>query len=192
MGSLCAVNYLKRYGGELNGVILSALPANNSAAGMGKKYLKLKKMMKGARYRDESANKLMFASYASKFKGETSPYAWINSDPNCVDAYSKDEHCAFLCTVDGYLSLLDLLTGAYEKKDWKVVNNMLPVFIAVGADDPCAEGEAGVKAGCAYLKSVGYPRTECKAYYGMRHEIHNEPKKEEPLNDMRNHLIAWL
>lgn len=33
MGSLCALNYLKRYGSELSGVILSALPAHNPAAG---------------------------------------------------------------------------------------------------------------------------------------------------------------
>lgn len=192
MGSLCAVNYMQRFGSEINGVILSGLPANNSAASVGKKYLKLKKMLKGARFRDESVNKLMFANYASRFKGETSSYSWICADPESLRAYEADPKCGFLCTVDGYMSLLDLLTGAYERKNWKNVNNMLPVFIAVGADDPCAEGEKGAAEGEKYFKSVGFLRAEHKAYADMRHEIHSERKKDEPLGDMLNRLIAWL
>lgn len=192
MGSLCAVNYMQRFGNELSGVILSGLPADNSAASVGKKYLKLKKMLKGARYRDESVNKLMFSNYASRFKGETSPYAWVCGDTEHLKAYDADPKCGFLCTVDAYLSLLDLLTEAYEKKNWKNVNNMLPVFIAVGADDPCAEGEKGAAKGEEYFKSVGFLRAEHKAYADMRHEIHNEKNSAIPLNDMLNRLAAWL
>ena len=192
MGSLCAVNYLRRFGSELNGVILSGFPANNSAAPMGKKYLKLKRMLKGARFRDESVNKLMFANYAARFKGESSPYSWICADAEHRSAYEADPKCGFLCTVDGYLSLLDLLTEAYERKTWKNVNNMLPVFIAVGADDPCAEGEKGAAEGERYFKSLGFVRAEHKAYPGMRHEIHGERNCQQPLGDMLNRLIAWL
>lgn len=192
MGSLCAVNYLKRYASGFSGMILSGLPANNSAAALGKKYLKVKKMMKGGRYRDESVNKLMFSNYAAKFKGESSPYAWINSDPACVKAYEDDPLCGFLGTVDGYLSLIDLLIGAYERKDWKVTNNLMPIFIAVGASDPCAEGEKGAREGEAYFKAVGYVRTESKVYPAMRHEIHNEPNGMAVMNDMLGKLNAWL
>lgn len=192
MGALCAMNYLKEYGAELSGVILSGLPANNAAAGAGKQYLKLKKMMKGARYRDESVSKLMFSSYASKFKGETSSYCWINSDPEKIKAYDDDPKCGFLGTIDGYLSLLNLMTGAYDGKNWKNVNNMLPIYIAVGADDPCAEGEKGAKEGEAYLKKLGFVRTEYRAYPEMRHEVHNEKNGEKVVSEMLDRLIAWL
>ena len=192
MGALCAMNYLKQYGSELNGVILCGLPANNPAAGAGKQYLKLKKMVKGARYRDESVLKLMFSSYASKFKGETSPYCWINSVPEKIREYENDPKCGFLGTIDGYLSLLNLMTGAYDAKGWKNVNNMLPIFIPVGADDPCAEGEKGANAGEAYLKKLGFVRAESKAYPEARHEVHNDKNCELAVGDMLNRLIAWL
>lgn len=200
MGSLCALNYLKRYGSELSGVILSALPAHNPAAGAGVQYLKLKQRLRGGRYRDENAEKLIFKSYASAFRDENSKYAWINSDPALVEAYAADPHCAFPGTVDGYLSLLELMLGAYDRRNWDNVNNLLPVFIAVGACDPCAAGacdpcaagEKGASAGEKYLKSLGFVRTEHQVYPGMRHEIHNEPRGTQVMDDMLNRLLLWL
>lgn len=192
MGSLCALNYLKRYGSELSGVILSALPAHNPAAGAGVQYLKLKQRLRGGRYRDENAEKLIFKSYASAFRDENSKYAWINSDPALVEAYAADPHCAFPGTVDGYLSLLELMLGAYDRRNWDNVNNLLPVFIAVGACDPCASGEKGASAGEKYLKSLGFVRTEHQVYPGMRHEIHNEPRGTQVMDDMLNRLLLWL
>ena len=192
MGALIAMAYTKRWSKNLNGVILSGLPADNPAAGAGKAYLKMKKTFKGAHYRDESVNKLMFKSYCTPFKGETSPYCWMNSDPDKVKEYEDDPLCGQLGTLDGYLSLLDLMTEAYDKKGWDKVSGMLPVLICVGADDPCAEGEKGAAEGEKFLKSMGLVRTEHVSYEGMRHEIHNEPKAYLPLHDMLVKLIAWM
>lgn len=192
MGSLIGMAYTKRWSKGLSGVILSGLPANNAAAGAGKAYLKMKKAFKGAHYRDESVNKLMFKSYCTPFKGETSPYCWMNSDPVKVKEYEDDPLCGQLGTLDGYMSLLDLMTEAYDKKGWDKVSGLLPILITVGADDPCAEGEKGAAEGEKFLKSMGLVRTEHQSYEGMRHEIHNEPKAYLPLHDMLVKLIAWM
>lgn len=192
MGSLIGMAYTKRWSNDLNGVILSGLPAYNAAAGAGKAYLKMKKAFKGARYRDESVNKLMFKSYCTPFKGETSPYCWMNSDPDKVKEYEADPLCGQLGTLDGYMALLDLMTEAYDKKGWDKVNGMLPVLITVGADDPCAEGEKGAAAGEKFLKDMGLVRAEHVSYEGMRHEIHNEPKAHLPLHQMLVKLIEWM
>ncbi len=183
MGALIAMNYMKAYASELSFCILSGLPANVKAAAAGKQYMKLKRMLKGARYRDESVSKLMFSSYSSRFKGESSPFAWINSDPDRVKEYADDPLCGKLCTVDCYMALLDLLTAAYDKKGWQS-GEKPPVSILVGSDDPCAEGLEGVKNGAEYLKSVGFTSVEYKAYDSMRHEIHNEPRRDICVSDM--------
>ena len=166
--------------------------AHNPAAGAGVQYLKLKQRLRGGRNRDENAEKLIFKSSASAFRDENSKYAWINSDPALVEAYAADPHCAFPGTVDGYLSLLELMLGAYDRRNWDNVNNLLPVFIAVGACDPCAAGEKGASAGEKYLKSLGFVRTEHQVYPGMRHEIHNEPRGTQVMDDMLNRLLLWL
>lgn len=183
MGALCALSYAKAYSAELSGVVLSGMPAPNPYAGAGKKYLKLKKLVKGARYRDQSVNKLMFDNYSAKFKGEASAFCWLNSDPERVRAYENDPKCGFLCTVDGYLSLLDLLTSAYEERG-AVKNTALGVRLLAGADDPCVGGDEGVQKQLSYLKTVGFTRVSSRLYPGMRHEIHNEPAGDQVIRDI--------
>ena len=184
MGSLVALNYLKKHSSELKSVILSGLPENNNAAGAGKQYLKIRKMLKGDRHRDENVNKLMFKSYASAFKGENNPHAWINSNPERVKEYDADPLCGRLGTVDGYMSLIDLLIGAYDQKGYENVSNLLKISVLVGADDPCAGFAEGAVKSANTLKKIGFENTEVKAYPGMRHEIHNEDGWKEVYNDI--------
>lgn len=186
MGALIAINHLKKHSHALSGAVLSGLPENNAAAGAGKKYLKLKKLIKGDRFRDEAAEKLMFKAYSKPFPGADSPHVWINSNPERVREYDNDPLAGQLGTVDGYLSLLDLLTGAYDGKGFEGIDNLLSVRILVGEDDPCAGGRSGSNKSCAYLKKAGFANTTVKQYGGMRHEIHNEDGAEEVYRDILN------
>ena len=190
MGSLIALSFLKRWGNEVSGVILSALPQFVSAAGAGKTYLKLKRRFKGGSYRDSAVQKLMSSNYA--IKGESSPFAWLNSDPARVKEYEDDPLCGNLGTVDAYIALLDLMQDAYSKDGWQKVNPLCPIFLAAGADDPCAGGDEGSSAGEKFLKSVNLMRVERKVYPGMRHELHNEPSAPIVIHDYQNKLSAWL
>ena len=191
MGALCAIVYIKRYGGGVSGTILTGLPANNPAVGAGKAYLKLRKRLKGAHYRDESVNKLMMSNYSARFKSESSPFSWLNSDPQKVKQYEDDPGCGNLGTIDGYMTVLELMSDAYDKKGWESFNQFMPIFIAVGADDPCADGEKGASNAEAYLKNLGFVRAEHKSYAGMRHELHNEPGSSLPIGDMVSRLNSW-
>ncbi|MBQ3668110.1 MAG: alpha/beta fold hydrolase, partial [Clostridia bacterium] len=168
MGSLITMCYMKRWGNEVSGVLLSGLPENNPALGAGKAYLKVKKTFKGGDFRDTAVQKLMSSGYA--IKGEASPFAWINSDPERVKQYEDDPQCGQLGPIEGYIALLNIMQEAYNKKGWGKVNPLCPFFIAVGADDPCAGGEKGASAGEQYLKSLNLVKVEHKAYPGMRHE----------------------
>ena len=190
MGSLISLCYMKRWGNEISGVILSALPADNAALGAGKAYLKLKRRFKGADYRDPSIKKLLANSYA--ITGESSPFAWLNSDPERVKEYEADPLCGQLGAVEGYIALIDIMQDAYSKKGWEKVSPMCPFFLAAGSDDPCAEGEKGMAAAEQYLKSLNLVRVEHKTYQGMRHELHNEPSAPTVIHDYLNRLIAWL
>ena len=124
----------------------------------------------------------MFGSYDGKFKNENIQNAWLNTDKTAVLAYNDDPLCGGCCTVDGYLSLIDLLIGAYALKEYRLVNNLLPIDIFVGECDPCVGFEAGAKKSQAFLKKVGFIKTNLHVRRGMRHEIHNEPDGESVIN----------
>lgn len=184
MGSLVALNHLKNAGTRFSGVALSGLPVNTPAAAAGKQLLKLKRRLKGDRYRDDAARKLLFVGYDQKFKNEGLENAWLNSDPEAVKAYNDDPLCGGCCTVDGYISLIDLLIKAYTAKEYRLINNLLPVDVFVGEFDPCAGFAAGAQKSVQFLKKVGFVRAKVHICEGMRHEIHNEPDGEKIISEI--------
>ena len=192
MGTLVALNYLKNACTRVSGVVLSGLPANTPAAIAGKQLLKLKRKLKGEKYRDDSARKLLFSAYNAKFKDENIENAWLNTDLNAVLAYNNDPLCGGLCTVDGYLSLIDLLIGAYTGKEYRLINNMLPLDIFVGEADPCVGFEAGAKKSEAFFKKLGFVNAKLHVLKGMRHEIHNEPEGESVIKAMAKAITDSL
>lgn len=184
MGSLVALNHLKNACTRFSGVVLSGLPVNTPAAAAGKQLLKLKRKLKGAKHRDESAQKLLLGGYDVKFKQENLKNAWLNSNPEAVKAYNEDPLCGGCATIDGYLSLIDLLIGAYALKEYRLINNLLPIDIFVGEMDPCAGFGDGARKSEAFLKKVGFARTRLHVMEGMRHEIHNEPNADMVIGEM--------
>lgn len=186
MGTLVALNHLKNACTRFSGVVLSGLPVNTPAAAAGKQFLKIRRRLKGDKHHDESAKKLMFSGYDAKFKNENLLNAWLNSDKCAVQAYNDDPLCGGTATVDGYMSLIDLLIGAYTLKEYRLVNNLLPIDIFVGESDPCAGFEAGAKKSEAFLKKVGFVNVRLHVLKGMRHEIHNEPDGENVIREFVN------
>lgn len=192
MGTLVALNYLKNACTRVSGVVLSGLPANTPAAVAGKQLLKLKRKLKGDTYRDDGARKLLFSAYDAKFKDENIVNAWLNTDKNAVQAYNDDPLCGGLCTVDGYLSLIDLLIGAYTAKDYRLINNVMPIDIFVGEFDPCVGFEAGAKKSEAFLRKLGFVNVSLHVLQGKRHEIHNEPDGDNVMKDFAKAFMDSL
>ena len=184
MGTLVALNLLKNACTRFSGVVLSGLPVNTPAAAAGKQFLKLKRKMKGEKYRDDSARKLLFSAYDAKFKNEQIENAWLNTDKEAVKAYNDDPLCGGCATVDGYLSLIDLLIGAYNRKEYRLINNLLPIDIFVGASDPCVGFEEGAKKSEAFFKKLGFVCVGLHVLEGKRHEIHNEPDGEKVMREI--------
>ena len=186
MGTLVVLNHLKHACTRISGVVLSGLPVNTPAAAAGKQFLKLRRKLKGDKHHDESAKKLMFGDYDVRFKDENLPNAWLNSDKCAVQAYNDDPLCGDTATVDGYMSLIDLLVGAYALKEYRLINNLLPIDIFVGESDPCVGFEAGAKKSEAFLKKVGFVNVKLHVLKGMRHEIHNELDGVNVMKDFVN------
>ena len=71
----------------------------------------------------------------------------------------------------------------------KLVSGMpkeLPVFIISGSEDQVGNNGVGVRAVYDQYKDMGMEDVSLKLYEGYRHEIHNEPIREEVFTDMLN------
>ena len=64
----------------------------------------------------------------------------------------------------------------------------LPILLVAGALDPVGNKGRGVKSTAALFKKAGIKDVEVKLYQGMRHEILNEPGKQQVYDD----VLAWI
>ena len=191
MGSMIVRSYCKRYDSQISGLIVCGSPSYNSAAGLGAVLARITWMFNGWKYRSSFLTKLAMGSYSRKFRKEGSPVAWISSDKAVVAAYEADPLCGFPFTVNGYYNLFRLMQDAYSEKGWAMANPGLPVLFIAGADDPCIVNIRQFSKAVEAMRSRGYSDISSKIYPGMRHEIHNEPRKEEVWNDIALALDTW-
>ena len=182
MGALIGHSYLKRYENIVDGAIFSGMPAYNKNLGIAKM---LANMMK-----PKSVSKLLTdASDYNKFIARpNTKFDWLSYNTENVDAYISDPLCGFPFTNRGFYDLLDGMQDVYNKSDWRVLKNQMPILFIVGEDDVCADVGTGFKNALNHLTKVGYNKIEANIYQNMRHEILNEKEKKVVYKD----ILTWL
>ena len=179
MGTLVSTTYLKKYDSFLDGIFLSGMPCKNSAAGLGIKLVNILSTFNGEYYRSDFVDSIVIGAFAGKFKREGSPYAWLSTDPEVWKKYDEDPKCGFVFTLNGYKTLLELMQSAHKYGSWAMKNPDMPVRLFAGSDDPCAGGKRKFSKTVKMFKQAGYTNIESTLFEGFRHELHNEPVKDE-------------
>lgn len=192
MGSLVVRNYVKKYDNEIDGLFVCGSPSNNSAASVGLNLCKFLQNIHGDDYRSEFIQKLMFGSYDKAFGNEHEPNCWICTDKGEVQKYNDSELCGFTFTLNGFISLIKLVQGAYNTENWTVRKPDLPIQFISGSDDPCHAGKKHFEEAVQHMKNVGYKNVESRLFDGMRHEILNEKEKMDVYSFVKDTLEKWI
>ncbi len=176
MGTLVARAYAPRYGRDIDGLILSGSPGENSAAKAG---LLLTEILTAVHRSRRARSKLMDAMvngpFAKPFKNQ-GPFGWLSANQDNVKAYVDDPLCGFGFTLNGYRALLNLMIAAYD--DTQAIRRNLPVHFMSGQDDSCAPNPKGFQAAIDNIRSRGVTQVTGKMYPGLRHELFNEGVQE--------------
>lgn len=184
MGSLVVRMYTKKYDSELDMLIVCGSPSKNPMLAAGEKIAAIQKKFLGDRHKSKALEAASFGAFAGKFKGEKSRFCWCCSDPRVVREYEESSLCGFTFTVDGYEALFRLMRECYGREGWLCRNPHLPVLFVGGADDPCIGGARKYAQAVQHMRRSGYKNTKGKLYPGMRHEILNEPGKQQVFRDI--------
>lgn len=189
MGSFMARRYLIEHGGALDGAIICGTGyqppavlaiASAIAACIG--------AVKGDRYRPESLKKMAFGSYNKRIPDAKSPNSWLSRDDEVVKRYDSDPMCTFSFTADGYRTLFGVLKFIQKKKNYGRIPKDLPVFMVAGEEDPVGNYGKGVEKVFRAYSDIGIEDISLKLYPNDRHEILNEPDKEDIYSD----ILLWL
>jgi alpha-beta hydrolase superfamily lysophospholipase len=192
MGSLAVRVYLQRWAADIDGLVVCGCPGYNPATDLGLALVRLLKKLKGERARSRLINALINGGFSGRFRGEGSPFAWLNSDPVAVAQYEKDPACGFLFTLNGYEALFTLIKCCYRGSGWQVPKPHMPVLFLSGADDPCMISRRRLLEAAELLRAVGYTDVSVNTYSGMRHEILLEPGRDLVVADLLRYLDKLL
>lgn len=127
--------------------------------------------------------RLVFGAYNGKFKDARSPNDWICTDRAVVDAYTNDPMCGGNATVGLIGDMLGGIAMIQDKKNLDRMPKNLPVLFIAGYSDPVGNMSKGVKKTAEVFRAVGMKDVSVRFYDG-RHEILNEPCREQVFQDV--------
>lgn len=188
MGSFLACDYCLVHQSGLAGVVLSAMGFFTPLQLLpGLALANLICALGGEKKPAKLLEAISFAGYNRDWAPPRTEKDWISSNTRKVDAYVADPLCGFTITAGAYRDMFLGMQKLYPKK-LSALDKRIPVLLYSGALDPLGGRGAGVRKFAAALKGAGVMDVTVKLYENGRHEMHNEPNREEVLQ----YLIDWM
>lgn len=190
MGTLISTSFFKQYGDELSGLLLSGMPGYNPAAGAGKALIRTKGAVQGWHHRSRQIAGILNGPFAKAFPNENDPFAWLSVDKDNIARYHADPKCGFMFTLRGYMTLMNLMSTVYGKAPFQGTRRDIPIRLISGAEDPCRVNDATFLKSVELFKNAGFTNVTYELIPEQRHEIFNDTKREETLNDLAAFINA--
>lgn len=143
---------------------------------------------RGERHVSALVDGLGAGAYGKQIENAQTDLDWLATDPEVVAEYQRDPFCGQPFTVGAYHTLLSLVADATDARLARGIPHGLPLLFIAGSDDPVGECGAGVHRAVEMYRKAGSERVDEKIYVGARHEILNEPIKDEVHRD----VCTWL
>lgn len=190
IGALIATVYIKKYDSFLNGLFLSGMPADKPARIAANLLVMLFIAMRGEYHRSSLINYLIMGRYYRPFAAEGSEFSWLSADPDNVVKYEINPKCGYIYTLNGFKTILDLMSRTYTKGSWIRKNPELPVRMFWGQDDTCISGRSDLNNTVHLFSYNGYTDVGYIIYPEQRHEVFQDYKRENVYSDALNELEA--
>ncbi len=189
MGSFILRNYLFRYGTGIEGAIICGTGSKSKALVMVSQIIAaVQGVVLGDAHVSKFIDRLAFGSSNKKIADAKTPFDWLCTDAEVVDAYIKDELCGFTFTVNGFKTLFQLLKRLNKTENLNKMPKDLPVIFISGDMDPVGDYGEGVRKAYEDFQNAGMKRISMKLYPGGRHELLNETNKKQVYED----LYPWI
>lgn len=193
MGSFVLTNYITEYGNGIDGAIIMGTGMQPKILlTLGKVLAQVLKVLKGSKHVSVFLDKVAFGSFNNKIMNPRTEKDWLSNDEKVVDSYIADPLCGFVFTVNGFLTLFNLMDGARKKKKLKKIPGTLSVLLISGGEDPVGDYGKGVQKMCGALKSAGVKNLEIVLYEGKRHELLNELGRKYVMEDIFHWIQGYI
>ena len=142
---------------------------------------------KNGRMPDKMMDNLAFSSFGKRFKGE-GDYAWVTADKDERQKYIDDPLCGFVCSSSFYSDLIELSFRANDKNLATGIKKDIPILLISGTEDPVGGYGKGIERVRKLYLDSGIRKVEMKLFPNGRHEILNEPEREEVMKTISDFI----
>ena len=142
---------------------------------------------KNGRMPDKMMDNLAFSSFGKRFKGE-GDYAWVTADKDEHQKYIDDPLCGFVCSSSFYSDLIELSFRANDKNLATGIKKDIPILLISGTEDPVGGYGKGIERVRKLYLDSGIRKVEMKLFPNGRHEILNEPEREEVMKTISDFI----
>ncbi len=188
LGSFIARALIRRYDDDYDKVILTGSPSNRFGKQFGMFMAEVLSLIGDEKKTSIIMDAIVMGKYYMSYREEKLKNSWICTDVEVVKAFNENMYSNFTFTINGYNTLLNLMSDAYSFTKWQLKNKRMPVIFMAGEDDPCILSEKAFESAANALRKRGYRNVETKLYKNMRHEIFNEKQKQMVYKDM----LSWI
>ncbi len=187
MGSFISRNYVFEHGNEIDGLLLmgtGGLPLKNKIVNL--ITLKVLSPFVKPDAKLPFVHKIGAKDLNKAFEPGKTGYEWLSTDQSVADAFFADPMCGGVDTYSFYKDLVTMMLEMERAENIAKVPKKLPVFIFSGNMDPV--GDFGRKVTQTYKDYIkaGLIDVTIKLYDGYRHELHNEPVRDELFKEILN------
>ncbi len=113
---------------------------------------------------------------------------WQTRDPDEVEAFLADPLCGFVFSNETFLSVVRGFASLWSEAAEAHIPTDLPLLIVAGEEDPVGRRTASIRALIARYLRRGLIDVSYRFYPGVRHELLNEPEKEQA----HRHIGHWI
>ena len=184
MGSYMGQDYIQRFSGDVEKVVLCGAGSYNPAVGPGKVVAAIVTTKKNRNQKAKLLNNLMFGSFNKKIKNPRTAFDWLSYNQENVDKYINDPLCGFGPTNGFCLEFCKGMAPLFKKKNFSRVSKDQKLFIITGREDPVSNYSKYTFDLEKRYTAIGLKDVTVKVYDGMRHEILNEDRRQEVYNDI--------
>ena len=189
MGSFILRVYLSRHSEGLTAAVLSGTGQQPKTLSVfGNLLARLLSAIRGDGHKSNLLHNLGMGALSKSIPNARTQFDWICTDPAVVDAYVDDEACGMMFTVGAYAALTGLTGEMVTARCAQAVPKGLPILMIAGTEDPVGEKGKAVKIAYEQYLATGCTHVSLKLYEGLRHEVLNEPIREQIYAD----IIEWI
>ncbi len=189
LGSFMTRKFISLRGDEFKAAIISGSSWGNTVELKGGLFLiKLWSLFADKNKPNQKFNDFLWGQINAKVKNRKGTLDFINSDEKEVEKYMTDPLNGNTITIEFGAQMSKAMLMIREDEVFKNTPNDLGIYLVSGMEDPLSNKGKDINLIADKYRNAGVKNVTVKLYNGARHEIINEPIKEEVISDM----INWL